>query len=90
MLIARVRVDEAGDLLLVRVEGSHFLWKMVRRMVGVLVEVGRGELGAGDVARFLREPSGIPARLTAPAVRPLSRARDLPRRPAACPTDRRS
>jgi tRNA pseudouridine38-40 synthase len=67
VMIARVRVDEAGDLLLVRVEGSHFLWKMVRRMVGVLVAIGRGELDAGDVDRFLREPSGIPARLTAPA-----------------------
>ena len=26
------------------IQGSHFLWKMVRRMVGVLVEVGRGAL----------------------------------------------
>jgi tRNA pseudouridine38-40 synthase len=67
VMIVRVRVDEAGDLLLVRVEGSHFLWKMVRRMVGVLVAIGRGELEAGDLDRFLREPSAIPARLTAPA-----------------------
>jgi tRNA pseudouridine38-40 synthase len=65
--ITRVGIREAGDLLLVRVEGSHFLWKMVRRMVGVLVAIGRGELDAGDLDRFLREPSGIPARLTAPA-----------------------
>jgi tRNA pseudouridine38-40 synthase len=40
--IERVEVVEAGDLLLLRVLGSHFLWKMVRRMVGVLAEVGRG------------------------------------------------
>ena len=31
-----------GDLILVRIGGSHFIWKMVRRMVGVLVEVGCG------------------------------------------------
>ena len=43
-----------------------FLWKMVRRMVGVLVEVGRGELEPADVPRLLRAPSGIPAKLTAP------------------------
>jgi tRNA pseudouridine38-40 synthase len=40
---------------------------MVRRIVGVLVEVGHGRLAAGDVARFLRERSNLPARLTAPA-----------------------
>lgn len=64
--VRRVAVGEEGDLILVRVVGSHFLWKMVRRMVGVLVEVGRGGLQPEDVSRFLEEPSGVPARLTAP------------------------
>jgi len=64
--IERVEVAEAGELLLVRVLGSHFLWKMVRRMVGVLAEVGRGGLAAGEAERFLREPSDVPASLTAP------------------------
>jgi tRNA pseudouridine(38-40) synthase len=64
--LERVEVAEAGDLLLVRVEGSHFIWKMVRRMVGVVVGVGKGELEASDVDRFLTSPSGVPARLTAP------------------------
>ena len=64
--IDRVDVVEAGDLLLVVVEGSHFLWKMVRRMVGVIVEVGRGRLEPGAAAQYLTEESGAPARLTAP------------------------
>jgi tRNA pseudouridine38-40 synthase len=64
--VTRVALDTAGDLVLVRVEGSHFLWKMVRRMVGVLVAIGRGELGAGDLDHLLREPSRVPAPLTAP------------------------
>jgi tRNA pseudouridine38-40 synthase len=64
--VTRVRLEEAGDLLLVRVEGSHFLWKMVRRMVGVLVAIGKGELTARELDQFMREPSGAPARLTAP------------------------
>jgi tRNA pseudouridine38-40 synthase len=64
--VATVEVGEAGDAILITVEGSHFLWKLVRRMVGVLVEVGRGNLDAGDVGRLLAEPSGLPARLTAP------------------------
>jgi tRNA pseudouridine38-40 synthase len=64
--IDRVDIVEAGDLLLIAVEGSHFLWKMVRRMVGVLVEVGRGRLDPAAAARYLGEESGAPARLTAP------------------------
>lgn len=64
--IERVEVVEAGSLLLVRVTGSHFLWKMVRRMVGVLAEVGRGGLAPKDAERFLRERSPRPAELTAP------------------------
>jgi tRNA pseudouridine38-40 synthase len=64
--IETVEVAEAGDLLLVRVRGSHFLWKMVRRMVGVLAEVGRGASKPADVERFLGEDSPVPARHTAP------------------------
>src|SRR5690606_9448778 len=44
VLIDEVTVGEEGALVLVRVVGSHFLWKMVRRMVGVLVAIGKGEL----------------------------------------------
>ena len=65
--VSRVRIDQSGDLVLVRVEGSHFLWRMVRRMVGVLVAVGRGDVPERQVEAFLREASGIPATLTAPA-----------------------
>lgn len=67
VLVERLDVVEEGDLILVVIEGSHFLWKMVRRVVGVLVEVGRGGLSADVVARYLHEESGTPARLTAPA-----------------------
>ena len=64
--IEHVQVVEAGELLLVRVLGSHFLWKMVRRMVGVMAEVARGGLTSADAERFLRERSDVPATLTAP------------------------
>src|SRR5512141_2605872 len=46
--VDRVEVAEAGARGLVRVRGSHFLWKMVRRMVGVMAEAGRGNLGPAD------------------------------------------
>lgn len=65
--VATVALIEDADALLLVVEGSHFLWKMVRRMTGVLVEVGRGGLEPHDVGRLLVSPSGLPAQLTAPA-----------------------
>jgi tRNA pseudouridine38-40 synthase len=53
VVVDEVTLAEAGDLILVRVTGSHFIWKMVRRMVGVLVEVGKGDLAIDDVDSLL-------------------------------------
>jgi tRNA pseudouridine38-40 synthase len=66
VLLDSCDVVEEGALVLVRVVGSHFLWKMVRRLVGVLAGVGRGQLTIADVAGFLDARSEVPARLTAP------------------------
>jgi tRNA pseudouridine38-40 synthase len=49
-----------------RIRASHFLWKMVRRLTGALVEVGRGRIGQAEVERMLRERSSESARWTAP------------------------
>jgi len=65
--IERVELQREGDLILVRIEGSHFLWKMVRRMVGVMVEAGRGGTTPDEAEAFLRKESDVPAKLTAPA-----------------------
>jgi tRNA pseudouridine38-40 synthase len=67
VLVDRLEVEASGDLVLVAIEGSHFLWKMVRRIVGVLVEVGRGAIAPDGAATLLTSASGEPARLTAPA-----------------------
>jgi tRNA pseudouridine38-40 synthase len=67
VLVERLDIVEDGELALLRLEGSHFLWKMVRRIVGVLVEVGYGNMTADDAAALLASPSETPARLTAPA-----------------------
>jgi len=70
VLVDRIEVAEAGALILIRIQGSHFLWKMVRRVVGVLAAVGRGDLDATEAAAFV-EPAGsgasAPAALAAPA-----------------------
>jgi len=62
VLVDDVMIGEDGDLILVRVGGSHFIWKMVRRMVGVLVEVGKGQIEPDEVWTVEQ-----PAALTAPA-----------------------
>jgi len=57
-------------LILFRVTASHFLWKMVRRVVGSLVEVGRGNVRVEDFAQLIEQPKSVsllePARVTAP------------------------
>ena len=67
VLVDRLEIAEDGDLVLIRIVGSHFLWRMVRRIVGVLASAGRGELTPQEVAGFLDERSDLPATLTAPA-----------------------
>lgn len=64
--INSIDVQQAGDLILIRIVGSHFIWKMVRQIVGVLAEVGRGKMPLNDVKKFLHAKSDEPAKLTAP------------------------
>lgn len=64
--VEEMRLEEYEHLILIRVRGSHFLWNMVRRMVGVIAEVGRGKLSAAQARSFLFERSELPAKLTAP------------------------
>jgi tRNA pseudouridine38-40 synthase len=66
VLVERVEIAEAGALVLVRVQGSHFLWKMVRRMVGVLAACGQGALSASEAGGFLDPIPPAGASNTAP------------------------
>jgi tRNA pseudouridine38-40 synthase len=51
--LSEVRVARRGDLVQVVVTGDAFLRRMVRSIVAILLEVGRGKLAPGDVARLL-------------------------------------
>ncbi len=66
VLIENIQMKEDGNLILIRISGSHFLWKMVRRIVGVLVEVGRGKITLSELQYFLNNKSSEPAKYTAP------------------------
>ncbi len=61
-----VVLQEFPNLIVIRIAGSHFLWKMVRRIVGMAVEAGRANLRTGDLEQMLHDYSDIPARHTAP------------------------
>jgi tRNA pseudouridine38-40 synthase len=57
-----------GDRLIYRVRGSGFLKHMVRNIVGMLLEVGKGNLGATDIDAMLSPPRHrAPRFATAPA-----------------------
>jgi len=70
VVVERSEIVVAGDLVLYRVVASHFLWKMVRRLVGALVAVGAGELAEDELRELVERgecASGFePARSTAP------------------------
>jgi tRNA pseudouridine38-40 synthase len=73
VVIEKADLVTAGSLVLLRLTASHFLWKMVRRVVGTLVQVGAGELRPQGFRELLsgRPPErgrlpGLPAEWTAP------------------------
>ena len=59
-------VTRRGDLLVYRVRGSGFLKHMVRNIMGLLVEAGRGNADAASIERFLRNETGVKAGPTMP------------------------
>lgn len=67
VLVHKVAVEEDNSIITVRVIGSHFLWRMVRRMVGILVEVGRGTVTEQQVLQLFEQISTLPQNHTAPA-----------------------
>ena len=68
VLVDSLEIVDRDPLVLIRVVGSHFLWKMVRRIVGVLAAVGRGDIPpqtTGDLVAA--SPEIDVAAMTAPA-----------------------
>jgi len=53
VVVERSEIAAAGDLVLFRIVASHFLWKMVRRLVGTLVELGAGAITLAELDALL-------------------------------------
>jgi tRNA pseudouridine38-40 synthase len=60
-------LNREGDRLIYRVRGSGFLKHMVRNIVGVLLEAGKGNLGREDLLARLHSDCAIPPGPAAPA-----------------------
>jgi tRNA pseudouridine38-40 synthase len=46
-------IEAEGDLIIFRITASHFVWRMVRRVVGALVKLGLGEIQPEDFSGLL-------------------------------------
>lgn len=60
-------VKREGDYIIVEVEGSGFLYNMVRIIVGTLVDIGRGKLSESDLLKALETGDRAYAGVTMPA-----------------------
>lgn len=57
----------AENRLEIRLYGDRFLYKMARRIVGTLVEIGKGKLAIDQVTSLFEKPDRSLAGMTAPA-----------------------
>jgi tRNA pseudouridine38-40 synthase len=53
VVVDQAEVEVQDHLILFRIEASHFLWRMVRRLVGVLVKLGAGQIKLDEFERLL-------------------------------------
>ena len=64
--VTRLDIAREGDLLEVRIEADGFLYKMVRNIVGTLVEVGRDRIAPERVGQIIAARDRRQAAPTAP------------------------
>jgi tRNA pseudouridine38-40 synthase len=70
VVVESAEIEFADDIIQFRIVASHFLWRMVRRLVGCLVKVGKGELKEEAFQRLVDGhpvPTADVAAWTAPA-----------------------
>jgi tRNA pseudouridine38-40 synthase len=65
--LRRLDIERLGDYISIDAGGDGFLYKMVRNLVGTLVEVGRGKIAPREVAGILESRDRRRAGPTAPA-----------------------
>jgi tRNA pseudouridine38-40 synthase len=53
--VRRVKITKKGDFIFIDIEANGFLYKMVRNIVGTLLEIGGGRLPKGSIKTILRK-----------------------------------
>lgn len=66
VVVEAAEIVQEEHLIVFHITASHFLWNMVRRLVGTLVEVGRRNLSVDDFAAMIDGQSEANAQWTAP------------------------
>jgi tRNA pseudouridine38-40 synthase len=66
-IVRRLEVERQGPLITFDIEATAFLKNMVRIVVGTLVDIGRGRIGADAPARMLATGDRSAGGMTAPA-----------------------
>ena len=66
-LSIRKKKTSCSDLITIKVEASGFLYKMVRNIVGTLLEVGKGKIAPEELKKILHKKDRKFAGPTAPA-----------------------
>lgn len=70
VVVESAAIEAEEGLIVFRIEASHFLWRMIRRVVGVLVKLGKHEVNIEDWQKLLNaecHPRLDVAAWTAPA-----------------------
>ena len=65
--VRRLDIIKEGETLRFEIEGTHFLYKMVRNIVGTLVYLGIGKLPLDEVKTLIEAKDRTAAGITAPA-----------------------
>lgn len=65
--VTEISIEKRGDYIIVELEAISFLYKMVRSIVGTLIDVGRGHLKPSDVLGILMARDRNTSGPTAPA-----------------------
>lgn len=65
-LVESLEITEDNSFIYIKIKASHFLWKMVRRITGILVEAGRGKISSDTIKKYLNKQTNEPALYTAP------------------------
>ena len=65
--VTKIDIKKKGDIITIDIEANGFLYKMVRNIVGTLLDVGTGRLPTGSIKKILTKKNRKVASPPAPA-----------------------